>query len=233
MKLVTNHLIKKILLLFFCTLQFAIIGKSQVTNSENNISLELGLGYNTINMEAIPLSGEKIKNNRNQFSILPSFKVKYSLPLFEINNNSTFELTPFVGYNMFGGKSKKESNGYKDKFRLQALEIGFLPTYSVNEYFKFYAGFKSQYILSSKLKYYGAIADSDGTERTWKTNNQNDLIKDIAFSLGVGFNYMIERFSIGIETWQGITNLSALENNNVNLKIHENNYRLIVGYRIK
>jgi hypothetical protein len=52
--------------------------------------------------------------------------------LIKFNNSSNFEVTPFVGYNMFGGKSKTESNGYKDIIRLQSVEIGALPTYSFN-----------------------------------------------------------------------------------------------------
>jgi hypothetical protein len=54
------------------------------------------------------------------------------------------------------------------------------------------------------------------------------LIKDISFSAGAGFNYEIKRFYFGVEAWFGITNLSDIED----LRVYENNYRLIIGYRI-
>ena len=219
---------KKIVILTFCILQFSIASKSQETNSKKNIDLELGLGYNTINWESSSLNDD-IKLNRNQFAILPSLKLKYSIPLSELKNNSTFGITPFVGYNMFGGKSKEEPNGYKDMIRLQSFEIGLLPTYTLNNRLNIYGGLKGQYIFSAKNKSYGSIVDPIEAEREWETNDISESIKDLSFNIGAGFNYKINRFLFGIETWFGISNLSNIEG----LKIYENNYRLIIGYRIK
>ena len=217
---------RHIITFIFITLLFPLVSKSQETNLVNNISLELGLGYNTINWEAESLN-KNTKYNRNQPNILPSFKLKYSIPIYKINDNSTFAITPFTGYNMFGGKSEKEPNGYKDMFYLQALEIGILPTYSLSGNYMFYGGFKGQYIFSAKSKAYGSINDPIETERKWKTSDCKGLFKNRSFSVGAGFNYMIKRLSIGIETWFGITNLSELES------VYENNYRLLLAYRIK
>lgn len=219
---------KKIVILVFCIIQLSISAKSQETNSKNKIDFELGLGYNTLNWEATSLN-ENVSLNRNQFTVLPSFKLKYSIKLSELKNNSVFKLTPFVGYNMFGGKSKTESNGYKDIIRLQSFEIGVLPTFSLDNKLNLYGGVKGQYIFSAKNKSYGSIVSPIDTDRNWETNDISELIKDISFNLGAGFNYKINSFSIGVETWFGITNLSDTEN----LKIYENNYRLTIGYRIK
>ena len=218
---------KKIVILTFCILQFSIAAKSQETNSKNNISVELGLGYNTINWEASSLNDD-IKLNRNQFAILPSFKLKYFIPPSELKNNLTFGITPFVGYNMFGGKSKEETNGYKDMIRLQSFEIGVLPTYTLYNSLNIYGGLKGQYIFSAKNKSYGSFADPIEVEREWETNDISGLIKDISFNVGAGFNYKVNRFLLGLETWFGISNLSKKEG----LKIYENNYILIIGYRI-
>ena len=220
---------KKIVLLTFCIIQLSFFAKSQETNSKNNIDLELGLGYNISNWE-VKSFNETVKLNRNQFYIFPSFKLKYSIPLSEFKNNSIFEITPFIGYNMFGGKSKTESNGYKDIIRLQSIEIGVLPTFSLKNKLNLYGGVKGQYIFSAKSKSYGSFADPVETEREWETNDMAEFfIKDISFNIGAGFNYKINRFSLGIETWFGISNLSKIEE----LKIYENNYRLIIGYRVK
>ena len=219
---------RKIAILIFCILQLSITAKSQETKSKNNLDLELGLGYNTLNWEATSLN-ENVSLNRNQFTVFPSFKLKYSIKLSELKNNSMFELTPFVGYNMFGGKSKTESNGYKDIIRLQSFEIGVLPTFSLDNKLNLYGGVTGQYIFSAKNKSYGSIVSPIDTDRKWETNDINELIKDISFNIGAGFNYKINSFSLGIETWFGITNLSDTEN----LKIYENNYRLTIGYRIK
>jgi len=219
---------RKIAILIFCILQLSISAKSQETKSKNNLDLELGLGYNTLNWEGTSLN-ENVSLNRNQFTVFPSFKFKYSIKLSELKNNSIFELTPFVGYNMFGGKSKTESNGYKDIIRLQSFEIGVLPTFSLDNKLNLYGGVKGQYIFSAKNKSYGSIVSPIDTDRKWETNDINELIKDISFNIGAGFNYKINSFSLGVETWFGITNLSDTEN----LKIYENNYRLTIGYRIK
>ncbi|QIA09757.1 outer membrane beta-barrel protein [Draconibacterium halophilum] len=219
---------RKIAILIFCLLQISITAKSQETKSENNLDLELGLGYNTLNWQVTSLN-ENVGLTRNGFAVLPSLKLKYSIKFSELRNNSMFELTPFVGYNMFGGKSKTESNGYKDIIRLQSFEIGVLPTFSLNHKVNLYGGVKGQYIFSAKNKSYGSILSPIDTDRNWETNDISDLIKDISFNIGAGFNYRINSFSLGIETWFGITNLSDTEN----LKIYENNYRLIIGYRIE
>lgn len=217
----------KKIILFFCIFQLSTIAKSQDTNSRKNISLELGMGYNTAIWKGTT-PYEITSLNRNQFTILPSFKLKYTIPLFKIKPNSTFEATLFVGYNMFGGKSKKESNGYKDIILLQSLEIGVLPTYLLNNKLNLYGGLKGQYIFSTKQKSYGTLLSSIDTEREWETSDMNGSLKKISFNLGAGFNYKINRFFFGIETWFGITNLSKFEV----VKIYENNYRLIIGYRI-
>ncbi len=219
---------KKIIILTFCILQFLITVKSQETNSKKNIDIELGLAYNTINWEASSLN-EDIKLNRNQFAILPSLKLKYFIPLSELKNNSTFGIALFVGYNMFGGKSKEEQNGYKDIIRLQSFEIGLLPTYSIKNKLNLYGGVKGQYIFSAKTKSYGSVLSPIDTAREWETNDMSELIKDISFNICAGFNYKINRFLFGIETWFGISNLSDVDD----LKIYENNYRIIIGYRIK
>lgn len=219
---------KRIIILTFCILQLSTVVKSQETNLLNNLYLELGAGYNTLGWEVKSLQ-ENTNYYRNQFILLPSFKLKYSIPLTKLENNSVVEIAPFMGYNMFGGKSQKESNGYKDVILLQALEMGILPTWSLNSKMNFYVGFKGQYIFSAKQKSYGTVLSTIDTEREWNTNNMNELFEDISFSIGAGVQYKINRFSFGIETWFGVINLSDSEG----LEIYENNYRLIVGYRIK
>ncbi|HAH58161.1 MAG: PorT family protein [Lentimicrobium sp.] len=227
LNIVTKVAMNKILILSFCVLQLSTVIKSQEIPASNKLSFEFGLGYNTLSWKYVSVY-ENVENNRNQFSLSPSLKLKYSIPLRKFNNSASFEITPFAGYNMFGGKSKTESNGYKDIIRMQSVEIGFLPSYSLNDKFNFYGGLKGQYIFSAKNKSYGSILDPDDSKREWKTSDTGILIKDISFSAGTGFNYGIKRFFFGIEAWFGITNLSDIEG----LRVYENNYRAIIGYRI-
>lgn len=219
---------KKVLLLTFCVLQLSTVVKSQERTASNKLSFEFGLGYNTLDWEAVSLT-ETVENNRNQFCLSPSFKLKYSIPLVKFTNNSNFAVTTFAGYNMFGGKSKTESNGYKDIIRLQSFEIGALPTYSINDKVSLYGGIKGQYIFSAKNKAYGSMASPIETERKWNTSDSHSLIKDISFSAGAGFNYKIKRFHFGVEAWFGISNIGDMDI----LKVYENNYRLIIGYRMR
>ena len=190
---------KKPIILPFCILQLSTVVKSQEPDFKKRISIEAGLGYNTLSWETTS-SNENLEFNRNQFVVFPSVKIKYSIPLYNIKTNSFFGIAPFVGYNMFGGKSGKEPNGYEDVIHLQALEVGILPTFFINDKFRFYGGLKGQYIFSAKQKSYGSILDPAGTGRTWKSSDVNGLFKDFSLSTGVGFNYILKRFSIGIET---------------------------------
>ena len=80
----------------------------------------------------------------------------------------TFKVIPFAGYNMFGGKSKTESNGYKDIIRLQSFEIGVLPTFALNNKLNFYGGIKGQYIFSAKNKSYGSALSPIDSQREWE-----------------------------------------------------------------
>lgn len=178
-----------------------------------------------MNWEELSLDGVL---NRNQFSILPSFKLKYTIPVYELKNNSSFKITPFVGYNMFGGKSIEEPNGYKDLIRLQSFEIGVLPTYGFNGRVNIYGGIKGQYIFSKKSIAYGSLIAPIDAEREWKTSDLGYL-SELSFNVGAGINYEIHKFIFGIETWFGITDLDYLSES-IAL---ENNYRLIIGYRMK
>ena len=135
-----------------------------------------------------------------------------------IGNNFVFELAPFVGYNMFGGKSKTVPNDYHDIVYLQAIEMGILPTIVVNNKMRFYGGVKGQYILSANIKSFGTIpvsikhfemVDTD-TAEAWYISRFRDFFKDFSYSLGVGGNYKFSRFYLGAEAWFGMTNLARI-----------------------
>ena len=70
---------KKLLIPILCFLQLSINVKSQEIKSSNNISIELGLGYNALGWEVKSLQ-ENVINERNQFILFPSFKLKISYP---------------------------------------------------------------------------------------------------------------------------------------------------------
>lgn len=219
---------KKSLLLLLCILLFSVVGKSQELNSSNKMSIEVGFGYSTLSWKVESLAGN-LQNDRNQFWVLPSFKMKFFIPLTAIDQPSVFQIAPFAGYNMSGGKSKTELNGYKDFFRFQSLEIGALPTFSLKDKLQFYGGVKGQYIFSAKNKAFGSALSQGNDGREWSTNDVDKFIKDFSFSIGAGMNYSINRFFLGIETWLGVTDLSEFQS----MSIYENNYRLIFGYKIK
>ena len=192
------------------------------------MSIEVGFGYSTLSWEVESLDGN-LQNDRNQFWVLPSFKLKYFIPLTAVDKPSVFKIAPFAGYNMSGGKSKTELNGYKVFFRFQSLEIGALPTFSLKDKLQIYGGVKGQYIFSAKSKAFGSALSQGNDGREWSTNDVDKFIKDFSFSVGAGMNYSINRLFLGIETWLGVTDLSEFQS----MSIYENNYRLIFGYRHK
>ena len=222
---------RKLILLPLLFFQLSINLIAQENNRDKKISLELGIGYNTLSWN-VNLPNENIKFNRNQFMVLPSFKVKYSYPILKNEANSKLMIIPFIGYNMFGGKSKEESSNYKDIFLLQSLELGILPSYSLRKKIDISFGFKGQYIFSAKQKTYGSPLDPVGASSEWRTHDVNDRFKDISFSIGTGISYRLKRISFGIETWFGITNINNFTPESIDISSFENNYRLIIGYTI-
>jgi hypothetical protein len=218
---------KNIFVITFFLLLLSFTVKSQKADSSNPVSLEFGFGYNTLGWEVTSLQSN-ISHSRNQLFILPSFKIRYSFPLTEFKNHTTFGLSPFVGYNMFGGKSKTESSGYKDVIILQAFETGVSPCFSFSNHIAIYGGVKGQYIFHAQQRSFGSVWNPAGEERKWESHNVNEMFRDVSFSAGLGFNYWVNRFSVGIESWFGISNLGGYKE----LKIDENNYRFVIGYRI-
>lgn len=217
-----------VFILTFCILHLSNVVRAQDIHSSNHLSLDLGIGYSKLGLDIGSLN-DNIDNPRDQFILLTSFKLKYAIPVTDLSKHLLLEITPFAGYNMFGGKSKELSNGYKDVIHLQSIETGFLPTVSIGQYLKLFGGFKGQYIFSARQKAYGTLMGSGDAPRDWATINIDDDIKDLGFNAGAGLNYRIKKITIGIETWFGITDISESEE----LKIKDNHFRFTVGYTLK
>lgn len=230
---------RKRLLLAFFSLQFLTVIKSQDLLSVNNLSIEVGIGYNTLYWDAIT-TREELNNNRNQFILLPSCKVKYSIPLVKINNTTSFGLTPFVGYNNFGGKSETNSGGYKDKVLLQSFQIGILPSYSFQNY-TIYGGIRKQYIFSAKNQSFGFALDPIESEREWSTEDFQRFFNNSTHNIGAGINYRIKRFTLGFEAWLGINDISAIKDQEigsgdfsdiVNVFIYNDQYSFVISFTL-
>lgn len=220
----------KRLLLLSVTLLIQYIGYSQDKFDNLGWSTELGIGYNTLSWDVDSyLTGEHTTYDRNNFFLLPSLKVKYANSLSEFEKID-LNLSSFIGYNMFGGKSKTDQNGYKDIIIFQSIEGGILPTLDLKNRISFFGGIKGQYILSAKSISYG----SDQKNKEWEINEiKKYFFKNFSFSAGVGMNYHFKKFIIGFESWFGLNNLSTINDSDFYIHNYENNYRLILGYKFE
>ena len=100
------------------------------------------------------------------------------------------------------------------------IEIGSILNYNYSNISIGFGG-KFNYLLKSIYSYPSFEKDDDRSN--WFTN--------YSYNLGIGISYTINRIVINFESWFGISNLAG---NDIlpSAKIRENNYRLLLGYRL-
>ena len=167
---------------------------------------------------------------RNSLWIQPSLKIYYTI---KFRNKNNFEIIPFAGYYCFGGKSKTEPDGYKDIYSFKSIEIGVIPTFILKNKLELSPSIKGQYIISVIGMYYGSLGQSGSLPRKWEKEDYSNSYSKTALSAGIKAKYKIfKKFSIGVETWFGITNMFLNTNNYFKISVTENNYRMFIGYEL-
>ncbi|MCB9232330.1 MAG: hypothetical protein H6581_11745 [Bacteroidia bacterium] len=150
----------------------------------------------------------------------------------DLSENLSISLRPFLGYYVFGGKSRIEPNGYQDIFLFKSVEAGLIPSLEVNQRFRFSFMLKGQYIIETTARYYGTIGQPDSIPRTWASRDFTPIYSRIAMNTGLRFDYKMGHFFMGMESWVGFTNLNALRSEEFRLGVFEKNLRLCVGFEL-
>ncbi|HKJ32643.1 MAG TPA: hypothetical protein VKA34_12485 [Balneolales bacterium] len=218
-----------------CMLYFGVFPnyvKAQNTSIiPDGFGIEIGAGYNQLFWKARNISGNMTTANRTALSIMPSFRISY-----ESNIYSNISLYSFLGYNEFGGYSKLGKSIsftdpnvlYKDQITFKTLDLGLLGLYKYSD-FNVGVGVKvNRHLKIRNRSYYENRPDG---QNGWSTNDESFFFGDWSADAGLRFEYLTPfKIVLGAESWFGITNLSNKKYSN-DLHIHENHFRLLVGYR--
>jgi len=222
-----------LVILIFCFFINNIYGQES-RKFYNGFGFEIGAGYNTLKTK-VNYQPNQINLNdtvfvRNALWIQPSIKIYYSI---RFGEKKYFRLYPFAGYYCFGGKSKTEPDGYKDIYSFKSLEIGIIPSFIIKNKFEVSPSIKAQYNYSVIGKFYGSLGQADSIPRKWKEEDFTNTYNNIAINAGIRAKYKIcKNFSVGVETWFGLTNLMNMTGLNDKVTVTENNYRLFIGYEL-
>jgi len=208
----------KIFLIIIITIPAVVFG--QTNKIFKGFGLEVGAGYNTATWKE---DDSPSAYRRNQFWLLPTMRIENIFTPRNTKNSIKLKAFSFIGYNVFGGKSKKYPNGYEDYYLLRSIEFGSLPTLDIRDKFQISAGIKCQYVFNGTGNYYGWLSQPDTIPRQWKTENHNWL-KGPTLSFGIRMRYKIKIITCGVESWFGLTSVGST--------FLENNYRLLFGIEL-
>ena len=187
------------------------------------LGFELGIGHNQLYFES---TTDDQTGHRLVFTLKPTFRLVYQMsPLPKII------LTPFFGYNEFGGKSEPYSNGSIDEYWFKSLELGTFCQVGIKGV-QIGAGIKGNRHLDVLGRYFGTAADTKNTLKSW---TEQSVINDFAmpkwsYDLGARIGYHWNKFVFSCEAWFGMTDLAKDSIFDGLAKSHENHYRVLIGY---
>lgn len=208
--------------LFLLILPLSAFGQNS-SNSLLNIGVELGGGYNQLFIQ----SNSPAMHDRTAFSFMPSARLSMHIPTYSI-----FSLYVFAGYNEFGGKDSGDypAGGvrFSSQVKIQALDFGMFGLFQISE-FKIGFGAKYNHHLTFSDRYvYFHSASAD-----WDWRNYDTFFADSSIDGGLRAEYAIQdRFTIGAESWFGLTDLQNESEAAQHMSFRQNHFRLLLGYRL-
>ncbi len=192
------------------------------------IQIELGGGYNQLFWK-IDDEFAKKDADRTAFSLTPTIRVLYNISL-----SKHIYVSPFLGYNQFGGKNEESPNGYKDEFWFRSLEIGTLIFYQANK-IRVGGGLKLNNHLKTYSKHYGSASDEKGTDRSWTEENWTDEFPTTSYDIGLRMSYRVRsKFQISGDLWFGLSDIigESIFGKTGSASGRENHYRILLGYEL-
>ncbi len=242
-----NYIVKTLIIILIYFIPF--FGYGQERQNLKGFGFDIGVGYNTyiesgyLNLpegsysisrlgDTVMIPSFSYTSTSDAFSFSPLIRVHYLIPIKKTKNNKKkYEIPVFLGYYSFGGAqsdypSFQDSPKIRKTLSFHSAEFGINPSVLLDNCY-IGALIKAQYIFSVKDKV---------TSKDYEPfiHDVSEDYKNFAMNIGLNIKYRICKFSVGVETWFGLTNLYTETNygpfKNWVRSIHENNYRLIIGY---
>jgi len=191
----------------------------------HGLGVEVGAGHNQLlwHARAVPGLSQEIDASREEFSVTAIFRLHYEFyPLDGV------QILPFVGYNKFGGASATMASGYRDKYWIQAVEIGSFATYAFNDV-RVGIGYKYNRHVSMTVRYYGSLYET-GT-RSWQEEVEKIFLKKYSSCITPRGSKALSHWRLSAEAWFGISSLQQDYLDDV-LAIQENHYRVILAFTL-
>lgn len=218
MKIKSYEILSFTLLLFIITTK--PLYSSNLTRKHSNLGVEVGVGHSQLFWK-VP---NRPDGDRTQFFLKPTIRMVY-----KVNVMNKIYLLPLIGYDVFGGKSKKEENGYEDNFVFKSLEVGSLLGCKIKN-IEIASGMKYNYHLKITQNYYGSFYQSP-EERKWETEDWTDEFKNYSIDVGIRIGWHKDHFSLSFDTWIGVTDFlknSIYAEEEVEGRL--NHFRIMIGY---
>ena len=234
------------LTLIFCSL---FIGNLFCQNEkERNWSVEIGFGITEFQTETYFKDADTtFYGTFGNSALTPTLRLSRK---FQLSKNEKFSIQPFVGFTILGtnNNAREEISRFKmdttvyfvmedgGSYHIPSLEVGTFFNYT-NGKLSFQLGIKSQYHLTVYGSYPLDYSPNRIRINPHVSPDSNDLkyekepLSNFSANAGLRVQYDFNQFLIAAEGWYGLTNLSVSEADWYENEIHENNIRLMFGYR--
>jgi hypothetical protein len=207
-----------------------LLSISILSNAKPIKEIKIGLSYNTLKWKITsPIFQSPTTYKYKKFNSNPNIRYSYTFNFKKLTN---LQFSTILGYSTYGGKSKSDTTKFKEIYSNHCIELGIMPSYMVLKNKSIGIGFKLNYTPITLYKYYGTIYQSDLLPRKWFTENVSDRFNKLSTNIGINIKQQYNRFSFSFETWFGLSNLDNINSTIYKSNIHENNYRLLIGYSL-
>lgn len=204
----------------------------EISCARSTHEIQVGLSHGILRTRITNnyLQPKTITLQRNKFFLQPTLRYTYNFNLWARDSLPKVRMCMFIGYSIFGGKSKADTSEYKDKIIFHTLELGVCPSMYLIKNVSIGIAFKVNYTPLVLSKYYGTIYQSYSVPRKWLSENSTEHYKKFTTNFGVIGSYKIKRFTLSFETWIGLSNISNLQSDIYTQKITERNCKMLIGY---
>ena len=202
---------------------FSSIGYPQIFKLfPEGIRFQLGIGYNQLTylVHDMPPDIESYYHYREALNLTPTIRISY-----EIQPFNWLAINPFFGYDVAGGKSDKEADGYYDNYIFKQIDLGINLGWYLNN-FTIGTGLKYNHHLEVIGEFYGVKDPS-----SYNKEDMSDLYTNNSLDVGFNISYRLNKFVFALEAWLGISNVEAPFLDEF-VDVTKNRFILLLGYQL-
>ncbi|MBK7764383.1 MAG: hypothetical protein IPI46_13735 [Bacteroidetes bacterium] len=189
--------------------------------------IQIGVSYNTMKWEVYTGILPKTIYRLNSFNTQPLIRFGFTS-----KHKKNFSLHTFLSYHVSGGKFRSDTSNFKEKYTMHSIELGAFLSYKIVKNTSIGIGLKANYLPLSYHTSYGTVNQSDTLPRKWVVENVRDKFMKLSTNAGFAIKHQHKKISFSWEAWFGLLPIGNMNTMSYRADIIENNYRLIVGYRI-